>query len=476
LQAVEKDDVTRFRTALNDLLELARLRCLERVTALQLPLEVDEQVLLVEQGDGNSWSAHTELHRSSAFGYWPPDVLFGVLGDDGTAAALAVAQRLVDIFGDDLRHWTFTTRRGLHLSVLDHPVADFDLEPGGYVACRMVFPVVLEHLQRLATIGNPDPTLAERLADEILAVASEPEFRFVAQVAISGVETGGETLVCGPVSLRPLSPIERGTISDVDQPGVSNAPAALTAMGSRYPWYGLAGPPTHTLEVSGSYPKTSPAPDMTMSLRAVLLAAFLHGFDLAGPGTIASVLRPEWRGLGAHGTPVPIASYPATTKTMSIEAFQGICETAWLLDMEHVLAPSNQRELALHRSMVGAARDNSVDALLDFVIALEAVLLPYDPEARRAELSYRFRLHGSLFLADDAAAREEAWRDLNEIYDLRSRSVHGGRYPSAAEFSEGATKARRMVARCLFRAVHQGFPDAATFKKQLLENAAAWTT
>jgi len=51
--------------------------------------------------------------------------------------------------------------------------------------------------------------------------------------------------------------------------------------------------------------------------------------------------------------------------------------------------PQRTPELALRRSNIGNGREDAADALVDFVIALEALLLPYDEQTRRSEMTYR---------------------------------------------------------------------------------------
>jgi hypothetical protein len=71
------------------------------------------------------------------------------------------------------------------------------------------------------------------------------------------------------------------------------------------------------------------------------------------------------------------------------------------------MRPSPPKDLTLHRFFAGVARKgvtdfhpggadrNAADAVLDFTIALEALLLPYDEKARHGDLGYRFRVHGA---------------------------------------------------------------------------------
>ena len=116
----------------------------------------------------------------------------------------------------------------------------------------------------------------------------------------------------------------------------------------------------------------------------------------------------------------------------------------------------------------GGADRNAADAVLDFTIALEALLLPYDEKARYGDLGYRFRMHGAHYLADDPAQRTALARKLSGIYEMRSRLVHGGKYPSLDEIMTARDDARELARRGLLRAVQRGFPAAAAFNQMIL--------
>ncbi|MGH3607200.1 MAG: hypothetical protein ACRDRD_03820, partial [Pseudonocardiaceae bacterium] len=106
--------------------------------------------------------------------------------------------------------------------------------------------------------------------------------------------------------------------------------------------------------------------------------------------------------------------------------------------------------------------------MLDFTIALEALLLPYDTDARRGDLSYRFRMHGARYLGNDATDRHGMFKRLRDVYDMRSLLVHGGKYPVGDEIREARESARELARIGLLRAVHEGFPTVDMFKQMVL--------
>lgn len=165
---------------------------------------------------------------------------------------------------------------------------------------------------------------------------------------------------------------------------------------------------------------------------------------------------------------VTLPYQPRKWSSISAPAFERIRTAAVQLERYNVSEPKSARELALHRFYLGNARSNTADAVLDFVIALESLLLPYDEDARHAELGYRFRLHGARYIARTRSERREISRQLAALYGLRSRLVHGSGYPTASEIEAGRASAEEFARRGLLRAVSDGFPTDASFRDLIL--------
>jgi hypothetical protein len=78
-------------------------------------------------------------------------------------------------------------------------------------------------------------------------------------------------------------------------------------------------------------------------------------------------------------------------------------------------------ELAIRRFSQGCERSSPLDALVDFVIALESLLLPGE---ERGEYRYRMSLRGAALLGKDPLDRAAVKGNLAEAYDIRSKIVH----------------------------------------------------
>lgn len=92
-------------------------------------------------------------------------------------------------------------------------------------------------------------------------------------------------------------------------------------------------------------------------------------------------------------------------------------------------------DLALRRFNLAYERALPEDRLIDYAIALEALLLRGDEQQ---ELAYRLALRGSALLGENPDARFEIFSLLRAAYSTRSNVVHGGSPP--AQVSVGSTQ------------------------------------
>jgi hypothetical protein len=274
--------------------------------------------------------------------------------------------------------------------------------------------------------------------------------------------TIAQDLACGSIRLRKLSPVERGELIEHDMPSPGSRYGHL--LSTRW----LVAP---TIQLEVDTLTTEPRLFATLEPPRVLAALHLHGIKFRGPGVILSQIQPEWFGLGTSSRPFAMRTRvdPTPPKGLTPEEFESVCATARRLAPLHIEEPERPSELALRRFTLGCGREDSADALVDYLVALEALLLPYDDQTRNAELSYRFRLHGAYFLSRDSSERRVVHDQLRSLYGIRSRLVHGGRDPSLTEVNASEALAFELASRGLLRAVTEGFPDAVYFRRVVLE-------
>jgi hypothetical protein len=166
--------------------------------------------------------------------------------------------------------------------------------------------------------------------------------------------------------------------------------------------------------------------------------------------------------------PASAAWATARVSALTAEDFQTLIATAKQLERHHIREPTSAHELALHRFTTALARDSYADGALDFTIALEALLLPYDENARRGDLGYRFRVHGAHYLSERADERPETAKHLSRIYEMRGRLVHGAKYPDRVQIRAVHDLAYDFARRGLLRAVREDFPTGAMFNQMVL--------
>jgi len=94
--------------------------------------------------------------------------------------------------------------------------------------------------------------------------------------------------------------------------------------------------------------------------------------------------------------------------------------------------PQHYLHVPLRRMRAAGTRAQKEDALVDYVIGLEALL---GTDEEQTELSYRFRVRGSVLLANKRSERKTHMKVLGNLYRLRSVIVHGG-YVTMDELEE----------------------------------------
>ena len=79
--------------------------------------------------------------------------------------------------------------------------------------------------------------------------------------------------------------------------------------------------------------------------------------------------------------------------------------------------------MPLRRLMFGAERVRLDDELIDYVVGLEALLSKKDDQ--HTEIRYRFGVRGCVVLASKKAERKKYFKEMQAIYDMRSKIIHG---------------------------------------------------
>ena len=437
----------------------------ERVLGLGLPLTrlVRQTSIKRDRQNPAAWSSSTREVQQNILAHQntPLHQLAPLLTPAVAASALECASNLVEAVGTNLPFWSPFEGRGWLLtrsaSDAERPPADYATDTADWTARHLLLPALYQHLVALPSLGMASAEEGRSFASDVLRVAMAGDLTYRLTVPLGGLDIRGPSgiiLTSGRTSIRRLNGDERGNL--LKDWGIGSASAG-----------GIIALPLVALELTVSTPRDRQNPDIRETVAKWLLALQLSGYY---PSSYAARLQPDpsWVMPISMSTPLTLPYQPRKWLSISAPAFERIRTAAVQLERYNVSEPKSARELALHRFYLGNARSNTVDAVLDFVIALESLLLPYDEDARHAELGYRFRLHGARYIARTRSERREISRQLAALYGLRSRLVHGSGYPTASEIEAGRASAEEFARRGLLRAVSDGFPTDASFRDLIL--------
>lgn len=96
-------------------------------------------------------------------------------------------------------------------------------------------------------------------------------------------------------------------------------------------------------------------------------------------------------------------------------------ESSWPHLRKIMEAKRHDLRIPAQRLLIGGERVRMDDAIIDYAIGLEALLL----KDANTELSYRFALRGANILALSSGEKERIFDQLRDFYDIRSKIVHG---------------------------------------------------
>lgn len=432
-----------------------------RLRELNLPLTITEQqTLATRDGENcNSWGISQINSEKSALslrsGFFPRAA--PLLTADTISAARDCAARIVELPESNLPF--FSPFEGYGRVLISGPEeadlgpVDFQNDAVGWTLRHLLLPALFGYMGANSKPQRISAAVARNFANEVLDVATADDIKYRVTLPLAGITVASRIALANrSVTFRPLSLAEQGNI--------------ITAWGLTTSNFGVTLP-VAALGVTISTRRNEHNPDTRELMSKWLCAFMLHGYSVTGyRATIQSY--PVWLQPFSSQAPVALPSNTATWSSLTPSGAGKLLKSVGMLQKYSISDPRSERDLALHRFSSGAARSNHVDGILDFVIALESLLLPYDEDARRGDLGYRFRLHGAHYLSKTKSERPGIAKQLTDLYSLRSRLVHGGKYPSGAEIQTGWNSARQLAQLGLYRAVVEGFPSAVQFKAMLL--------
>lgn len=336
------------------------------------------------------------------------------------------------------------------------PYSEYTEAPVEWVMYRLLLPALDYHLSLMPNVNDAGEYQAEQFAADVLDTATAVDLSYRAAIPLAGLDIGDDeaTIKADGVIIRRLSVGEQGEFLDQEW-----RPGNITLS--------VPTPPLVSLEIPISTDRQAQNPNPVESIYQWLCALQLHGYKVSGRyATFES--NPSWRMAGTSHMPISLPSMVTDWSKISRDDLTSVQATVRKLRTYNLFAPHSTSDLALHRFRLGAARNDVADAILDFTIALEALLLPYDENARQGDLGYRFRTHGAHYLAASINTRRTTAKKLSELYSVRSRLVHGSKYPNISELMSSRTAAEELARQGLLRALNEGFPTVESFRDMVL--------
>jgi hypothetical protein len=328
----------------------------------------------------------------------------------------------------------------------------FDEEPVLWIEQRLLEPVAWRYVRGVGRLDQPDDALARALAREILDLVSGDSVTARTYVVLESpyVKTA---LSSGSVTVRPLTPEELGQLHRFRPEDVESVFRA---------WGHMRG--KAMLELTEGRPKKE-WPQPTGLIERVLLGLHLLGIPVAGGATAFTREFPV--PMGTTGKAIPMAQYGEATALTQAQLDAAV-RLAGTISDSVALDPRKAHEIALSRFLSAHGNRTPTDALIDLVVALEAVLLPREAEG---ELSFRLALFGSFACGVDRAERSDLYRLFKHVYDTRSKIVHGSRVEGPA-LQEVARTAKLLTSRVLRRGLESGWMSQDELRAAVLSGGS----
>ncbi|MCZ6690216.1 MAG: HEPN domain-containing protein [Planctomycetota bacterium] len=348
------------------------------------------------------------------------------------------APRLFEQFGTRCRVWSHG---------IEQPA--FEPDPTAWIEKVLLEQVLQEYLDRIAALDQSDNELAESLASGLLDLVEGDSVTHVTALPVGGIRFAQDPTTVQDVSFRKLSGLELGHLADarssyiwsVPRPGPGAFPIIFEPVSERW-----------VMEVRKKCPKDK-QPMAGLLPEKMVLVLELLGFDVFGRGHSATWTEPGPSfSIGGGRIRLP---RKGSTRSCSQKQLVHARAVADRIPDGAIVRSGNRNEVALHRFLLGSTEGNQEDAIIDYVTALEALLLP---EKFEGELRFRLALFGAHLLGNDAAERGKLYHEIRAIYDVRSAIVHGTKPQKAETVSKAAQSARAISSRLLLYCLENGWP------------------
>jgi len=434
------DIASQRRELLTSCLEAARLEILRRLRERDLPTSIElQRVVVKDNADRTGWSSEWETVRVSSLS--ASEIQVQVRDDSVRFMLIGLRDQLEPLadFLDKHSDMGQKRRQGM-LPNATGPDA---------VLARYVVPLALTYVSGLTDVTRRSPRAIDRIDAELAQLCDAATMTHRRQLALEGIRVARRLGPYRNVTLRPLTGVERGQAQEDELTAMSRnrGPSSDYIVPRRVGMFS----PRALLEITTTRRRDELADESRLPNR-LALAFYLMDCDIAGTGILIGFDEPRWAGIGFTHSPFPVAERFVNDKPLTPTAFKTIVDLAYKIP-DFGGEEGSGKEIALFRTLRGCGARAS--GFLDFAIALEASLLG----GASTELAYRFSLYGALFLREERDS-DETFAKLKNVYDVRSKLVHGSRIKREARIA--AEQNARELARAVIRkAVDQSWPDSS---------------
>lgn len=217
------------------------------------------------------------------------------------------------------------------------------------------------------------------------------------------------------------------------------------------------------LEVIDRHPRVSKGIPDDSTRKAVLMA-----LPLLSPGNlrVLPLVEDVKYGIPAFLGRLPQGIHRGLNNWEGIYSLDGDLarrlQTEWSKLRAMLTLDTHYLAFAAERLLDGLGRDRPRDAIVDYTIALEALLT----QSERDELRYRFALRGTFILAALGQEKRASFQKLLGLYDDRSKIVHGNRVDQST-VTERRVTGEKALRDIWWWAYQQDFRSAAELAKEI---------
>lgn len=308
------DTHRRVAELVQEALQSARVEVVRRLLSAQLPLSVKIPRTVIEPWEGAGWrTAQQEIQVGTIY----LDQVFYGIADQSVPHKLLGLREQLEPLADYLDSTTDLASR------------PWPRGPSGEgaegILEHFLVPMAHSYLLSLKDLGEDDAPLIKLLGDELQQVIDQVDIYHRWQIVLSGLTVSSE-YNHRDVSLRSLSPLERGILADF----------GTTERDQKVPGSDFEPPSSFTislastlLEITTKRTPKQPADFSTLPNR-VALAFFLSGFEISSTGIMPNFDLPKWAAVGVAQNPFPLSERTLfEQKAISEGEFKAIVDLAY---------------------------------------------------------------------------------------------------------------------------------------------------